>query len=169
MAIPCPFSLANLDDRFRRDSFAAGAAFGVEELKKVAQGVGVGGVAEEGAFAADGDEVLGLELVEMMGEGGGGDVEFVLNFAGEEALWMGGEEKLHDTEAGFRAHGGEHVGEFENLRGGRFGGRHISILAEIWNEVKSEDGGRHSGRVRVGWRARGGASPSPTDRSADAD
>jgi len=42
------------------------------------------------------------------------------------------QEELHDTQTGLGAHGGEHIGIARDV--GR--GRHISIIAEIQDEVK---------------------------------
>ena len=52
-----------------------------------------------------------LQLVEMVGKRGAGDIEFGLDVSDDQAVGMGGEEQLHDAKAGFGAHGGEHVGE----------------------------------------------------------
>jgi hypothetical protein len=71
----------------------------------------------------------------MMGEGGIGDVDFLLDFADHEAFGMRLQQELHDAQAGFGTHGGEHVGITGDLGGGR-GARHISIIAEIWDGVK---------------------------------
>ncbi len=53
----------------------------------------------------------------MMGEGGVGDVEFLLNFADYQAFGMSLQEQLHNAQAGFGAHGGKHVGVLGNLVG----------------------------------------------------
>jgi hypothetical protein len=42
------------------------------------------------------------------------------------------QKKLHDAQTGLGAHGGKHVG----VTGDVGGGRHISIIAEIWDWVK---------------------------------
>ena len=57
----------------------------------------------------------------MMGERGVGDVEFLLNFADDQAFGMRGEQELHDAQAGFGAHGGKHVRVLGDLVGGMFG------------------------------------------------
>ena len=109
------------DDGFRGDRPVAGAAFGVEEAEEFLKGISVGGVPEVGAFAPDADEAFVLELFEMVGKGGAGDAEFGADFTDGEAIGMGGEEEAENAEAGFGAHGGEHVGEAGDLVIGGFG------------------------------------------------
>jgi hypothetical protein len=92
------------------DGLIAGAAFGVEKGQEVLEGFGIGGVPEEGSFAADLDEVFVFELFEVMGEGAGRDGQFGADVADDEALGVGAEEEADDAEAGFGAEGGEHVG-----------------------------------------------------------
>src|ERR1700722_1493044 len=91
---------ADLNYVFDFHYLVAGAAFGVEELEQYLQGVGVCDVAEEGAVSFDADEILGFEFVEVMGQGGVGDIELLLNFADDQALGMSGEQQLHDAQAG---------------------------------------------------------------------
>src|ERR1700757_1777437 len=45
------------------------------------------------------------------------------------------QQELHDAQAGFGAHGREHVRVTGDLVGGELAG-HISIIAEIWDGVK---------------------------------
>jgi hypothetical protein len=75
----------------RFDGFAAGAALGVEKGEQVLEGGGVGGVPEEGSFAAYLDEIFVFELFEVMGEGAGGDGEFGAEIAGDEAVGVSAE------------------------------------------------------------------------------
>ena len=70
----------------------ARAAFGVEKAQQILQGGGAGAVAEERPFAADFDQILILQLVEMMGKRGSGNIEFGLNFADYQAFRMRGEQ-----------------------------------------------------------------------------
>jgi hypothetical protein len=131
-------SLADLKNVARGDGFVARAAFGVQKLENLLERLSVRGVAEKRALAAHEDKIFGFELVEVMGERGVRDIELRLNFADDQAFGMGGEQELHDAEAGFGAHGGEHVSEFGDLFSVLFGcrsGRHISIIAEIWLAV----------------------------------
>ena len=107
----------------------ARAAFGIEEDEKILEGVGVGAIPEVGAFATHGDEVFVSELVEAVRERGIGDVDFGLDVADDHALGFSGHEQLHDAQARFGAHGGEHVGETGDWSGG--GVRHVSIILEI--------------------------------------
>ncbi len=121
-------------DVARGDGFISRAAFGVKKLEDLLQRFGVCGVAQKSALAIHEDKIFGTELVQVMGEGGVRDVEFGLNFADDQAFGMGGKQQLHDAQAGFGAHGGEHVGELGDLLGVLFGGGerwHISIIAEI--------------------------------------
>ena len=120
---------ADLHDLLRLHSLVPGAAFGIEELQKLLQSFGIRRVAEKCAFPLHHDQVFGSEFVEMVGEGGVGDCEFVLNFADYEALRVSREQQLHDAKPRFRAHGREHVGIFD--RAIRSNLRHISIILEI--------------------------------------
>lgn len=83
--------------------------------------VEIGGVAKEGAFALHSDEIFGFQFIEMMGERGIGDVKLFLDFSYHEALGMGGEQQLHDAQARLGAHGGKHVGKFDDLFERRLG------------------------------------------------
>src|SRR5271155_3326104 len=125
--------LADLNYVFELHGFVAGAALGVEELEQSLQSAGVGDVAEEGAVSFDADEILGFEFVEVMGQGGVGDFELLLNFADDQTLGMGGEQQLHDAQARLGSYGGKHVGVLGNLLGGFPGPGyfHISRIAEI--------------------------------------
>ena len=76
-----------------------------------------------------------LELFEVMRERGGGDIEFLLNFADNHARGMGGKKKADDLQAGLRAESGEAVGRTGNQEG--IGPRHISIFAEIWKKCQA--------------------------------
>ncbi len=53
-------SFAEIDESFGFDRLVAGAAFGVEEAEELLEGRGVGGAAEEGTLARDGDKFLGF-------------------------------------------------------------------------------------------------------------
>ena len=72
-----------------------------------------------------------LSLVEMMGEGGVGDAEFFLDFVDDQTVRVCLQEQLHDAQAGFGAHGGKHVGVAGDVL-------HISIIPELWGNVKAE-------------------------------
>ena len=113
----------------------ARAAFGIEEAEKILEGVGVGAIPEEGAFATHGDEVFVSELVEVVRERGIGDVDFGLDVADDHALGFSGHQKLHDAKARFGAHGGKHISEAGDLSGRH--GRHDSIILEIWNNSQA--------------------------------
>ncbi len=111
----------------------AGAAFGIKKLQQLLQGVGVGGVAQEGALALDFHQAFGLQLVEVVRKRGVGDVELFLNLAHHQAFGMGRQQQLHDAQPRLGSHGGEHVGIASDVIGA-FGGegiRHISIIVEI--------------------------------------
>ena len=160
---------ADADDFARFDGFVARAAFGVEERKQLAQGIGVGPVAQEIAFARDADEALVFQFVEVMRERGTGDVELGLEFADDQAIGVGREQEPHDAQAGFSAKGGEHVGVAGGLFVvGRLGRRHrilyfynnrnIELVkfipVEFGRVARSVAGGseRRGVRERAGWR-----------------
>jgi hypothetical protein len=90
-------SFAELHKRFRLYGFVAGAAFGVEEAEQFLERGGIGGAAEEGAFAGDTHQFLVLQFVEVVGEVGGGDSELVLNLADHHSIRVRGEQQLHDA------------------------------------------------------------------------
>lgn len=75
-----------------------------------------------------------LQLLEVVRKRGRGDSEFLLNLAGNHAVGMGGKEKAKNLEAGLGAESGEAVGGASNQE--RIGLAHVSILAEIWKDVK---------------------------------
>ena len=113
----------------------ARAAFGIQEAEKICKGVRVGAIPEVGSFAADGDEIFVFQLVEVVGERGIGNVDLGLDIADDHAFGFSGHEQLHDAEARFRAHGGEHTGEARDLSWR--GGRHVSIILEIRNKCQA--------------------------------
>src|SRR6201981_2632243 len=125
----------NLNDVARTHCLVARAALGVEEAQDLFERFGIGGVAKERTLAGDADEVFVPQFVEMVGERGIGDVEFLLDFADHKAFGMRLQQKLHDAQAGFGAHGREHIRVTGDLVGGELAG-HISIIAEIWDSVK---------------------------------
>jgi hypothetical protein len=65
---------------------------------------------------------------------GSGDAELFLNFAGDHSFGMGGKQEAENLEARLRAEGGEAVGGASDQKW--IGLPHISIIAEIWNDVK---------------------------------
>lgn len=96
---------------------AAGAAVGEKKFEEPLEDFGVGGVAEKSGFTAYVNEVFGFEFVEVVRECGIGDVEFLVDFAGNEAFGMSFEEKLKDAQASFSADGREHSGVFDDQVG----------------------------------------------------
>ena len=108
---------------------AARAAFVVEEAEDFAQGVSVGAVPEKGAVATDIHKADLFQFFEVVRQCGGGDFQFVLNFACVHASWMRGEQGAHDLKAGFGTEGGEAVGSARDEE--RIGFAHISIIVEI--------------------------------------
>jgi hypothetical protein len=66
----------------------AGAAFGVEKTQQVLQCRGAGAVAKKGPFAADFDQILVFQLVEMVGKRRRGNFQLRLDFADHQAFRM---------------------------------------------------------------------------------
>jgi hypothetical protein len=129
-----------LNDLLRLESLVARAAFRIKELKKFLKSVRVRGVVQESTLALYVYEVFRLELVEMVGQSGIWNFQFFLNLTNDEALGMGGQQQLHDPQARLSAHCREHIGilshSFYGFLG--LGGWHVSIIAEIWCNVKPE-------------------------------
>jgi hypothetical protein len=123
-----------LDDRFGGNGAAAGAALLVEVVHDFAQGVGVRGIPEIGAFAAYMDKANLLQLFQVVRKRGRGDSEFLLDLAGNHTVRMSGKEKAENLEAGLGAESREAVGGAGNEE--RIGLFHFSIFAEIWKDVK---------------------------------
>ena len=96
-------------------------------------------VPQERPLPAHPDQVLILELVEVMGEGGRGNLQFFLNVADHQPLRVSGQEKLHDAQPGFGPHGGEHVGVARDSFGG-FVRLHVSIMLELRNSASDFSG-----------------------------
>jgi len=59
---------------------------------------------EECTFAPNKYEVFGFELFKMMRQCGVGNIQFLLNFAADKTVGMGGKQQLHDAKARFRPH-----------------------------------------------------------------
>jgi hypothetical protein len=123
-----------LDDGFGGNGAAAGAALLVEEVHDFAQGIGIGRIPEISAFAAYMDKANLFQLFQVMRKRGRGDSEFLLDLAGNHAFRMSGKEQAENLEAGLGTEGGEAVGGACNEE--RIGASHISMLAEIQNDVK---------------------------------
>ena len=107
----------------------ARAAFVVEKGKQFAERVGAGGVPEKSAGAAHTNEADLAELFEMVRESGSGDVESVLNFAGDHSGGVSREEQADNLQARLGTKSGEAVGRACDEEGIRLG--HISMFAEI--------------------------------------
>jgi hypothetical protein len=122
-----------LDDGFGGHGARTRAAFLIEKIHDFAQGIGVRGVPEIGALAADMDEADLFQFFEMVGKGGSGDAEFLLDFADHHAGRVGSEEEPKNPETRLRAQGGEAVGGAGNQQ--RVGLGHVSIIAEIGKDV----------------------------------
>src|SRR5271168_747498 len=76
---------ADLHDVPRLEGFVPGATLGVEELHEFLKRFGIGGVAQEGAFAADVYEVFVFQFFEMMGKRGVGNFQLGLDI-GDDRL-----------------------------------------------------------------------------------
>jgi hypothetical protein len=120
----------DLDNFVGSHGGAARAAFVIKKAENFAKSGGVGGVPQERADAANGDEAHLFQFFQVMRKGGSGNAELFLDFTGDHSGGMGGEEQAEDLEAGFGAEGGEAVGGTGDEK--RIGLLHISIVAEIW-------------------------------------
>ena len=123
-----------MNDGFGRHGAGARAAFFIEKAQDFAQGIGVRGIPEISAFAADTDEANLFQFFKMVGERRSRDAEFVLEFAGDHSRWVSGEEQAENLEARLGAESGETVGGASNEK--RVGFPHISMIAEIRKDVK---------------------------------
>src|ERR1035437_2683369 len=103
------------NDGFRLHGLVPGAAFGIEEAEEFLQRSGVGGASQKGACPCHRDEFLVLELVEMVREVGRRNPQFFQDLSDHHPVGMGGKQKLHDAQARFGSHGGEHVGVARDL------------------------------------------------------
>jgi len=72
----------------------------------------------------------------MVRESGGGDAQFVLDFAGDHAGGVSGKEQAKDLQARFGAERGETVGAAGDEE--RIGLAHISMIAEVWKYATDE-------------------------------
>src|SRR5437588_5508740 len=97
------------------DGFISGAALGVKKAQQLFECVGVGGIPQERAFPADGHEFFVLEFFQVVGQSGAGNFQLASDLANHQSFRMSREQQPHDPEPWFGAHGGEHVGEADNL------------------------------------------------------
>jgi arsenate reductase (thioredoxin) len=65
---------------------------------------------EERPLAPDPDQLLVPELLEVVRQGGGGNPQFLPDFAGHQALRVRREQQTDDAQPGLGAHGRHHVG-----------------------------------------------------------
>jgi hypothetical protein len=122
-------SLRDVDNSFFGDGTISRAAFVVEKTKHFAESVGAGRIPEKCAGAADANEADLAKLFEMVRKGGGGDVEFILNFTRDHSGGVRGEQQTHNLQTGLGAESGEAIGRAGNEE--CIGLGHISIIAAI--------------------------------------
>jgi hypothetical protein len=113
----------------------ARAALFVKEIEDFAERVRIRGIPEKSAIAAHMDKAHLLQFFEMVRERGSGDAEFFLNFAGNHSCRVGGQEQAENLEARLGTKSREAVGGASDQEG--IGLAHVSIIAEIWKNVKS--------------------------------
>jgi hypothetical protein len=118
-----------LDDGFCGNGAGTGAAFLVKEAEDFAQGLGVGGIPKKGAVAADVDEAHLFELFKVMRKRRCGNTEFFLDFSGDHAGGMRGEEETKNLQTRLSAESSKAVGGAGNENRVRV--HHSSIFAEI--------------------------------------
>jgi hypothetical protein len=124
-----------LNDGLRGDGTGARAAFFIEKVQDFAQRIGVRGIPKIGALAAYVDEADLPQLFQMVGERRSRNAEFLLDFSGDQAGRVGRQEQAENLEAWLRAESRKAVGGSGNEKG--IGPLHISMIAEIWKDVKS--------------------------------
>jgi len=123
-----------LDNGFDGDGASACAALFVKEIEDFAERAGIRGIPEKSAITAHMDEAHLFEFFQMVRKRGSGDAEFFLDFTGDHSGGMGSQEQAENLKAGLGAESGEAVGGASNEE--RIGPLHVSIFAEIWNDVK---------------------------------
>jgi hypothetical protein len=79
---------ADLNDVFWLYCLVPSATLSVEKAQQLLQSLSISCIAEKGAFASHGDQIFAPELVEVMGESGIRDSQFVLDFPNDETLGM---------------------------------------------------------------------------------
>jgi hypothetical protein len=123
-----------LDDRFCRNGAAARAALFIKKIHDFAEGIGVRGIPEIGALAAHMDEADLFQFFQVVRKSRSGNAKLFLHFAGNHAVGVSGKKETENLKARLRAKRGEAVGGACDEKG--IGLPHISIIAEIWNDVK---------------------------------
>jgi hypothetical protein len=118
-----------VDNGFFGDGAIPRTALVVQKAKHFTECVGAGRIPEKCASPAYANEADLAEFFEMVRESGRGDVQLVLNFAGDHAGGVRREEQTHNLQAGLGTESGEAVGGTGNKK--RIGLGHISIIAEI--------------------------------------
>src|SRR5260370_32790079 len=108
-------SLFATDNLLRLDSLISGAALGVKKAQQFLERAGVGRIPQERAFPADGHQVFVLEFFQVVGQSGARNLKLAPNLANHHSFRMSREQEPHDAEPRLGAHGGEHVGEADNL------------------------------------------------------
>ncbi len=118
-----------MDNGFFGDGAIPCTAFVVEKTQHFTECVGAGRIPEKCAGAAYANEADLAKLFKMVRESRGGDVQFVLNFAGDHAGGVRGEQQAHNLQTRLSTESGEAIGRAGNEE--RIGLGHISIIAEI--------------------------------------
>src|SRR5713226_3881279 len=108
-------SLFATDNLLRLDSFISGAALGVKKAQQLFERVGVSRIPQECSFSADAHQVFVLEFFQVVGQGGAGNFKLAPDLPHHHSFRMSREQEPHDPKPRLGAHGGEHVGEADNL------------------------------------------------------
>src|SRR5678815_5073871 len=127
---------ADLNDILRFDGLAAAATLRVQEAEQLLQAFRVGQIAQESAFPPHCDELLVLQLVQMMGEGGARNVQLGENISHDKTIGVRGKQQAQDAQPRLGPHGLKHIGVANDIAIRRTcAGSHDSTIPEIWNCV----------------------------------
>lgn len=81
------------------------AALGVKKAQQFLERVGIGGIPKERALPVHVYEIFVLELVQMMRQRGGGNIQLCADITRNHALRVCRKQQPHDTKAGLGPHG----------------------------------------------------------------
>ena len=109
--------LADFEHTLRLDYTGFGTALREKERQKALQHFRVRGIPQEAPFPLHINEVLVLQLLQVMRDGGRLHAEFILDLAGDQSFRMSPQEMIDNSQARLGSQSSQDVGELDEVDG----------------------------------------------------